>query len=317
MKRLLVAILLAAFGWAAYWSVSAWQVNRQVDAWFAARQAEGWTASYDSRSLSGFPNRLDLSFEGLSLSDPQSGASYRANRLDILRLVYDPAHLILAFGSDQELTTPQGGTWIDSTGLRASLRQTDGALTRLNLEAESLSLSGAAGTLALAEPRAALAATPEAPATYQLGLTAEAAAGRSANSADGVKLRGTVALTAPLPVVLTSAPRPQPRALEIDLAEFRQADLLLQLAGDLAIDPAGRPTGDLTLRAENWQGLLAEAQRSGQLPAAVADGITQAIGLIAGLSGRRDQIDLPLRLSGDRVWLGPLPIGPAPRLVLP
>jgi hypothetical protein len=49
----------------------------------------------------------------------------------------------------------------------------------------------------------------------------------------------------------------------------------------------------------------------------MADAIAAAADLASRLSGRPDRLDLPVVFEGGRVRLGLLPLGPAPRILLP
>ncbi len=59
------------------------------------------------------------------------------------------------------------------------------------------------------------------------------------------------------------------------------------------------------------------AERSGALPSGVASALQGGLGLIARLGGDRDSIQAPLEFADGSVRLGPIPLGPAPRLAAP
>lgn len=160
--------------------------------------------------------------------------------------------------------------------------------------------------------------TRSAESRYRLGLTAEAAAGLGGDAAlDALALRAEIAFDRPVPRDVLASPRPQPRQIDLRLAEYRQGPVYFSAAGRLTVDAAGRADGALQLRAENWRALLDDAVEAGHLPRPLAQTIEQALMLVAGLSGDPDRLDVPLTFDDGAMRLGPIPLGPAPRLRLP
>ena len=84
--------------------------------------------------------------------------------------------------------------------------------------------------------------------------------------------------------------------------------------GTLAVDEDGFAEGRLDLRARNWEQMLDVAEASGALDPTLAGAARAGLGLIARLAGDRDALDVPLDFSGGMARLGPIPLGPAPRL---
>jgi hypothetical protein len=82
------------------------------------------------------------------------------------------------------------------------------------------------------------------------------------------------------------------------------------------VDEAGVPEGALAIRAENWREMVAMAVRAGLIPEQMQGTFEGLLGVVAGLSGDPEVIDADLSFSNGRMFLGPLPVGPAPRLIL-
>jgi hypothetical protein len=89
--------------------------------------------------------------------------------------------------------------------------------------------------------------------------------------------------------------------------------MALTLSGVLDIDAGGMPEGDLTLAAQGWREMLNIARASGAITPDMANTAQQALTM---MSGANDKLDVPLRVGQGRIWLGPLPIAPAPILRL-
>jgi hypothetical protein len=88
------------------------------------------------------------------------------------------------------------------------------------------------------------------------------------------------------------------------------------MSGRVDIDAQGRGTGEIAIRAENWPEMLAMAERAGLLGPGARRTAERALGLLARLSGREEDLDVTLRLDDGFVYLGPLPVGEGPRLRL-
>ena len=309
MKHLAIAVIAAALLWSGVWVWAAMAERRAVTDWAEARRAAGAEVSYADLSVRGFPNRIDTSFTDLRLADPQAGYVWQAPFFQSFRMVYNAGHRIFAFAPDQTVTGPKGETTITSDGLRASLVQDNGEVLRANLEARVLNLGGA-HRLALAGMTAALVR--QQGTAYHLGLAADAAALPDATLTGALRLDGVVTLDAALAPGL--ADRPQLTHVDLRLAEYTLGDMALRLTGAAELDAEGRMDGQVTVRADNWRALLALARDSGQIPAAMAEVLEEALTLATSFTATPDRLDLPLTLDRGMARLGPIPLGEAPRL---
>ncbi|MEM6729385.1 MAG: DUF2125 domain-containing protein, partial [Pseudomonadota bacterium] len=72
----------------------------------------------------------------------------------------------------------------------------------------------------------------------------------------------------------------------------------------------------LTIKATNWREIISIGQALGTIPDGMVTTITRALEVLASLSGPPNTIDVPLSFQRGFVSLGPLPLGPAPKLRL-
>ena len=91
-------------------------------------------------------------------------------------------------------------------------------------------------------------------------------------------------------------------------------ELDLSGSGTLVADADGYAEGRLDLRARNWRLMLDVAEASGGLNPTVASAVRAGLGLLAGFGGDADTLSVPLDFGDGRTRLGPIPLGPAPRL---
>ncbi|MEM1100881.1 MAG: DUF2125 domain-containing protein, partial [Pseudomonadota bacterium] len=76
------------------------------------------------------------------------------------------------------------------------------------------------------------------------------------------------------------------------------------------------PEGRVGLVATNWREILSLGAATGLIPQGVMPTATRTLEALASLSGGPNTIDLPLVFAGGTLSLGPIPLGPAPRIRL-
>ncbi|WP_317055837.1 MULTISPECIES: DUF2125 domain-containing protein [Roseovarius] len=333
MRALLTVIVIAALAWSIYWAVGSTGVNTAFNTWFEDRRSEGWVAEVSALETKGFPNRFDTTFSDVSLADPETGLAWEAPFFQIFALSYKPNHVIAVWPNEQRIATPLAKYDLASEDMRASLvtqAATTLPLDRLTLTAEALSVleEGAreptrAKALTLAVERQSVAEN-----SYRLGFKADGFSpaldwrvqidpnGTLPDTLDALSADLTVDFDAPWDINAIQTARPQPRKINLRLAEARWGQLELQAAGEMTVDAAGIPEGEITIKARNWRDILKLAVETGAIPEGFAGSLEDGLSLMSQLAGNPKTLDIPLGLRGGRVLLGPVPIGPAPRLVL-
>lgn len=330
--RLLKLLLAAALLWSLYWAVAGWGLRAGLDAWFEARRQLGWQAEYAALETGGYPWRHITRIPRPALADPGTGTAWRADWLELGSPALWPGALTLRFPQ-----TPQRLSYLDQTAvitaqdLQAELQLAPG--TALTLEALGLSAgrwqAAADGGTVLAAATLELGMVQgETPQIYRVQAQAEelvpgalwrrrlAAGPELPEALETLALDMTVAFDRPWDRSALEERRPQPRGIALALAEAHWGSLRLKASGDVTVDTQGLPEGRIALRAENWRGILEMAERSGVLPPALRRTAERVLGLLAQSGGNPEHLDLTLDFKGGQVMLGPLPIGPAPRLIL-
>ena len=328
MSKLLAAVVAAALLWSGYWLVGAQAARRGVEAWFEARRAEGWVAGYADLSVWGFPNRFDLTLDAVELADPETGLAWSAPFFQLFALSYRPHHVIAVWPHEQVVATPRERIAVETADMRASavFRPGDGfALDRGNVVAEAVALSSSAGWSAAAD-RVLLAVrragTGE--ARYQIGFEADGVApapellalldpdAALPDRIETLRIDATVAFEEPF-----DATRPQPREIRLTDLHLSWGEVELDAAGTLTVGPAGVPEGRIEIQARNWREILEMALAAGLIGEDFAPAIEGGLEALAELSGGAETLDLPIVFRDGRVSVGPLPLGPAPRIAPP
>ena len=78
----------------------------------------------------------------------------------------------------------------------------------------------------------------------------------------------------------------------------------------------GTPEGRLTIKARNWQEILTMARSADLLSPALATQAKSVLGMLARAGGNPKTLDLPLDFKRGMLFIGPIPVAPAPRIFL-
>jgi len=330
MKRALMLLVLAVVALAGLWVAGAAMTKQLTTAWLDARATEGWLVEYDGLTTRGFPTRFTTNLRNLQLADPETGWAWSAPRFTLEQTPFRPDRITAIWPQDQTLSSPFERLEITATAITADLDvqpAADMALDAAHLIFRDLAISSSAGW-ATALDLGTLDVTHLGDAAYDLvfvasDLTPTDAVATRLNPAgllppvmDGLRYEAQMQFTRPWDLFAIEATRPQIVRLELTELRATWGELLLRTSGSLDVDAQGIPTGELALRAENWRQMVEMAENAGVLPGPMRGTLEGMLGILAGLSGRDTDIDATLGFANGRVFLGPLPLGPAPRLTL-
>jgi hypothetical protein len=101
-----ILLVVAALGWSAFWFYSASQVDTASDAWRAREARSGRVYDCAKRSVAGFPFRLEVRCDGVSVSllsqtagqaATQAPITAKLGEILVVAQVYDPKLLIAEF----------------------------------------------------------------------------------------------------------------------------------------------------------------------------------------------------------------------------
>jgi hypothetical protein len=339
MRGLLwIAGVLVAL-WGGWWFTGKTVLQRGATTALAEMAAQGRVAEAQV-SVAGFPNRWDLTAEGLRLGDPATGSLWQAPFVQVFAMTWKPWHVIAAFPPEQTVQIPGEVLNVTSEGLMASVRAEaalDLPLAEARVAGTALALASDAGwRLALGEFTVALRQDPaRGAAAYELGfdlapLTPDAAFTAAANAvalpdlpaADlpvaAESLWGTVRLefTAPLDRHAGET-RPRISRVELDPVNAAWGALAIAAKGTLEADANGFAEGRIEIEITNWDRLPAILVAAGAITPQVAPTVANGMRALAAQSPEPSVLALPLVMKEGRMSLGPFPLGPAPVMVPP
>ena len=332
MIRLIKVFIGLGLIWSLWWLGAGFAIRQGVTTWFDNQSARGWQAEMREIATTGYPLRHITTLSSPALADPATGAAWQADWLRLDSPAAWPGRQNLYFAP-----TPQRLSYFDQTvvvearDLVARLHLKPGlalALDRMEVTSGDWTITGDDGPVTSAESLVLAMVQTDKAETYQFDIDA-------AGFALGARLRRLIGSASALPpkfetLTLDMAVtfdrvwdrkaleqrRPQPVAINLKLADLRWGSLRLMAAGSLTVDEAGIPTGAIIVKAENWREMLAMAQASGTLAPKVADSAEKGLKLLASLGGNRNALDVQFNFVDGFIALGPIPLGPAPRLIL-
>ncbi|WP_209120850.1 DUF2125 domain-containing protein [Parasedimentitalea maritima] len=332
MLRLVKVLLGASLLWSLYWFAAGWGLRNSISTWFAEQQRQGWQAEYSSLGSDGFPTHHTTRITSPTLADPGTGTAWRADWLEVDSPAIWPGRQTLRFApTPQRLSYFDQTAVIETANMQAQLHLEPGLA--LTLEAFALSsdhwrISTDDGSLVDATSMQLGMVRTSSPLTYRVDFVAT-------EFTPGPNLRHLFAATDALPSSFETLGldmevtfdtswnrsalelrRPQPRHINLKLADAHWGALRLKATGELQVDERGSPTGVIALKIEHWREMLSMAEQAGALPASARDGIERVLALFSGFGGNSGDLDTQLTIRDGYVSLGPIPIGTAPRLIL-
>ena len=332
MRKLLFLLILGTALWSGYWFVGSSALRQGTEQWFADQVAQGVTAEKTALSVVGFPNRFDVTVDGLRLADPQSGIGWEAPFVQVFAMTWKPWHIIAALPPEQVVTLPDQKIAVTSDGFRASLRArpaTDVPLAAVILESGAFLASSTSG-LTIGADRAVVSvlAAEGRPNAYDLALDIAGLApdpDQMARLTEGAGLPATIATIQVRAVASLTAPidrhagetRPQLAALDLGQALVNWGDMSVTASGSIAPDAAGFAAGRIEIAVTNWQHLVPVLVAAGAIKPELSQTVENMMAALAKDTGDPNVLKLPLLLEGGRMSLGPLPLGPAPMMIGP
>ncbi len=317
-----VTVVLGAL-WAGVW-------------WFASGAAEqgaraiiegsGGQVSAANVSVSGFPNRVDLTFTDIKLDGPE--VSFTAPFLQVFAMTWKPWHLIAILPPGSQLRTPTQDLTLNGTKMRGSATLTptkDLALSNAIVEGHGLELSSTLGWLMTAEGLFGAAQEDLTQKnTYRVGLTLRnigfdlpteqslASLGLSQVLIQ-IHLDAKAVMTAPLDR-FSGQSNPRIEKLGITDLSFDWGTAQAKIVGDLLIEADGFAEGKLRIHVQDWRKVLALSVVFGALTQDQADVLGRGFAEIAQGAADNETLDVTLTAADGLIYFGALPIGPAPRL---
>ena len=321
MKALTIVVAVLAALYGGWWFVGRAAFERGAVAGIEAARARGWEIAYDDLAVAGFPNRFDATLDAPRVTTPGGAVTWSAPFVQAFALSYRPNRLIAVGPREMTVELPAGRIDVTTTDLRASAAltvSTRPALQRATLVATGLETAGAGLDATLSTAQLAMRRM-GGEAEYDVALDLRdlrpGDALRAAIDPYGTLPEAIGAITADVHATLDrpleAGGTPRPTALRVSDARLAWGDLRLSLTGALDVGADGVPEGVLTLDATGWQAAL---RLAGSLGLVAPERLPLLTAGMAGMAEEDGTVTLELTFEGGEIRLGPIPLGPAPRL---
>jgi hypothetical protein len=332
MRKLLVLLIVVSALWSGYWFAGSSALRNAATQWFADQAARGITAENTGLTVAGFPNRFDMTVNGIRFADPKTGIGWDAPFAQVFAMTWKPWHIIAALPPTQTIHLPDQDIALTSVGLRASVRARPDLSVPLAMAIVESGAWQATSTqgwvLGAATLVGSVGADAGTPAAYDIALDIKDLAPDPAllvRLPEGatlpplvqvIRARLNARLTAPLD---REAAQTRPRLIGLDVSDvlIGWGDLSITAEGLIEPDDTGFAAGRIAIEVTNWQQLIPLLVATGAVKPEVAPTIRNMLGAMAAEGGDPMVLKLPLTLASGRMSLGPLPLGDAPLLVTP
>lgn len=329
MRRLTILVAVLALIYSAYWFIGATATERGARQVLDNMQSDGWQVSYDDISTRGYPSRFDTTFTALNMQAPDGDFGYTTPFVQALSLSYQPNKIIGAFPDTQTVRIGQQDIAIKSKDLRASVAiaaNTALSLDSVTAQTGAATLTSNAGwSLALDRAILALRKDGPTPNTYDVYFDADAVVlpdwlrdvlnplGVHPDAIGTVSIDLTVVLDRPLDrntLAEIEFVSPHLTKLTLNTLTLNWGEMTLTGSGDFTVDADGLPIGVLTFTALAWRDMLKLAVASGYFEPSFELLFESVFGMLAQ---GKDTLDLPFTFKDGAIYMGSIPVGPAPR----
>jgi len=319
MRLLIWGIGVLGAVWCLYWVAGSATLDAQVEAMLDSPQA--LTLSRQDVSVTGFPNRFDLTVTGPSVTDPATGIGWAAPFVQVFAMTWKPWHVIAALPGEQTITLPDQSVRVTSDRFRGSVQVTpdaDLALQTVVIEADQLAITSTLGPrLRLERGVLSTAADPTRLNSHRIGLQVTNLAPPLVTPTDLPEIIARLHLDAHL--LLSAAldrhaadTLPQLTGIEIADLSIDWGPMRVQASGSISATSDGTAQGVIDLRIGNWRLLPGALAALGAIKPEVAPTLLRAMELLAEGGADPAVLTLPLTFRNGRTSLGVLPLGPAP-----
>lgn len=324
---LFLLILLVVGGWSGYWFYLSSQIRQGLAQTETRLEAAGWRIEHGEPRIDGWPFRIQVVMDDVEVIAP-SGHGLRAPELRTEATAYQLDRWVIVASEGLELgRAAKGWVAVEGQALRASLSQLRGTPPRVIVEFDQPRFTPTEGSepfpitqaerliinlMPEAEGRAGVLFDLDAATPRPGGVLARMSENRVFDlSAEGVADQAARLSGATWSEALAAWSREGGALTEVRLEATAEQDFARGQTDRLSADANGRLVGDLQVHLRGGTAPIAGlAQAPGVDPRAAA-----AVAVGAQLtSGFRGETNVLLRFSDGRTIVGPVSLGPAPKV---
>lgn len=326
---LFLLVLIAAGGWSVWWFILSSRLEDGLAVRAQSLRDAGWEVAYAPPRIDGYPFRVRLTLNDLNVVGP-SGHGVRADGLQAEALAYALDSWVIVAPEGLSLGRGVKG-WVRVTGpaLRASISNVQSRPPRLVVEFDQAVFTPEPGAqpfpIASAE-RLVINLIPQGGEAASAGLLFQLvnAEGRPGGTLERMAERRPFNLSAEAEIdqaalldgrtwrqALSAWGTNAGSLTEVRIEATAGEDYVRGQSDRLATDANGRLMGSLDLELRGGTAPLAGLADAPGVDPRAAAAVRFGARLTSGLRGRTD---LPLRFAEGRTYVGPINLGPAPKV---
>ena len=103
---------------------------------------------------------------------------------------------------------------------------------------------------------------------------------------------------------------------KINKTELEWGSFKLKAVGNLSLDPDGYPNGNITIRATNWEQVFNLVLENRVDNKETKNAIRTLIKLFGNISQNNQELEIPLKFSNKKIFIGIIPIANSPKINL-
>ena len=96
----------------------------------------------------------------------------------------------------------------------------------------------------------------------------------------------------------------------------KESSFKLKAVGNLSLDPDGYPNGNITIRATNWEQVFNLVLENRVANKETKNAIRTLFKLFGNISQNNQELEIPLKFSNKKIFIGIIPIANSPKINL-
>jgi hypothetical protein len=323
-KLMWLGIVLAVL-WCGYWAAGTYAIRQAAQQGIEQATAKGSFISPDVIT-GGFPTAFDVTLTQLDIGNPEGGVRWQTPDMQVQAALWQPWHVVAQLNDDHSFALPDQTLTLNLDDGRAGLTVTpDSSLTlsqlALTLTQPALQSShGWRGAGDVAEVHVNLLPAPA--NSYAIALNVRNVAldpafitGTGLNGTIAkIALDGTATFATPLDRFAGENP-PQMTAISLSPVTLEWGDILATANGSIAANADGIAEGRVDITIHGWRRLIPALVGTGAITPEAAPTIEGFLNAMAAQGGDPETLAVPLIYQNGSGMLGPIPLGPAPRMI--
>jgi hypothetical protein len=320
--RILGAVILAALIlWSIFWWHTAQNTKKSVDDWFG-QQSVDQDPDYNKVSISGFPNRLDLTIKNGTINSYRGKFLISANVIQFLTLLYDKDFIISVIQPPIDITYKNQYFRVESGLLKSSFNfSEEKELHKIVTEGSNLRLldpkknNWGLKKLLFASEKETTTLAP----TYRSHLTLDnitipkSYLDSSNNNDLIVPVIKKISVDSIINFSKDFYKIPSPnKILQINniIITIDWGFLTSVLKGNVKLSKNNLLNGSFKIKVSNWRALLKIFQKEKLLDKKLLKTIKAGLTFIASQDTNRDQsVTVPITVKNNFIFLGPIIVG--------